>query len=196
MKDIFNFIFTFRNPEKVLDKTDNQKRKFIFTFMFIFVVCYLFFIVWSFILSIKSLYGKFIDTSSIVFIDGIIMMVFATFIATLIISVALWLSKLVVFKIFRLDKNFLDSVYLWIIPFTVIIFKFFIDFIFVLIALYTTSKITNYLEYLNYMIFIWYLLLDFLLMKKLTNNTKTAIISVIISILILIAFIILLPASK
>lgn len=113
------------------------------------------------------------------------MLIFQSILWVILAIAFMWLVKFITFKIFSIKNNFLDAMYFASISFFIKFFKFIITIIFIIIyGIFFTLEIW-FLENYTVIILIWSLVVDFILMKKLTNNLIFAIFSIIFNIWVL-----------
>lgn len=162
MKDILNFTFkpTSKNAEKILNKTNEEKKKlnkiFLFSVLWITVLLFLYF----FILNLEQLNKVYLNFFILSWI---------TIIISILSFLSLWLASYVSLNLFSVNKNFSESIF---IAFSPIIILYFFQTIITILSSFKIINLTDnkVLLIITIWLMIWWIIISFIFYNNIFKN--------------------------
>lgn len=162
MKDILNFTFkpTSKNAEKILNKTNEEKKKlnkiFLFSVLWITVLLFLYF----FILNLEQLNKVYLNFFILSWI---------TIIISILNFLSLWLASYVSLNLFSVNKNFSESIF---IAFSPIIILYFFQTIITILSSFRIINLTDnkVLLIITIWLMIWWIIISFIFYNNIFKN--------------------------
>lgn len=162
MKDILNFTFkpTSKNAEKILNKTNEEKKKlnkiFLFSVLWITVLLFLYF----FILNLEQLNKVYLN---------FLILSWITIIISILSFLSLWLASYVSLNLFSVNKNFSESIF---IAFSPIIILYFFQTIITILSSFRIINLTDnkVLLIITIWLMIWWIIISFIFYNNIFKN--------------------------